>query len=326
MSPRAQPFKLPPVGAWCQEAGPSSREMYIPCKQPALRVVKQKTGETYCMCLGCSDHNVKNRGATYVLDGEDYALSLPLEYAEAMRIANRHVNDPDPAKRRGANAALPDEMIDVEEDPDRANAVSDSSRKEVADVAKEMIDLEAFILKKEAELKDLKERLRLMKEAEMPPKMKMIGMKEIPLLNGDKVQLKDVLSVSCKEDHRELMYNWLEEPEVGAESIVKRTVVISFGRDDQAWFKKFVRDMEQRKKPLDYYVSRKVEPSTLKKWVTERKDQGKDYNTFIEVRDEAGNPVRGDDGQVLQVPLITVYEATIAEIVHPKKGRKVDGM
>ena len=65
--------KIPPVvngpipkDARCQEASIFSRESYIPCGAPAVAVIRHKRERDYYMCLGCADHNLRNRGATLV--------------------------------------------------------------------------------------------------------------------------------------------------------------------------------------------------------------------------------------------------------------------
>lgn len=43
-----------------------SRERYIPCGQPAVALVKNRDPNPYFMCMGCADHNVRNRGAKII--------------------------------------------------------------------------------------------------------------------------------------------------------------------------------------------------------------------------------------------------------------------
>lgn len=62
--------------AFCQEASAASHETYIPCGRPAQFIVRHpRNNETYPMCDACADHNVRNRGAVYVLEGEPYQLT-----------------------------------------------------------------------------------------------------------------------------------------------------------------------------------------------------------------------------------------------------------
>lgn len=56
-----QDFEAKPGG--CEEASPMSHQFYIPCNQPATRMVKTRDPNPYRMCDMCADHNVRNRGA-----------------------------------------------------------------------------------------------------------------------------------------------------------------------------------------------------------------------------------------------------------------------
>ncbi len=50
----------------CQEASTRSREKYVPCMMPAIRVIQQPDGNLLRMCTICADHNTRNRGAVDV--------------------------------------------------------------------------------------------------------------------------------------------------------------------------------------------------------------------------------------------------------------------
>lgn len=56
-------------GDRCQEAHAFlSNTRYFPCSQPATRIVfHEKDKRDYAMCDPCADHNVRNRGGTYVI-------------------------------------------------------------------------------------------------------------------------------------------------------------------------------------------------------------------------------------------------------------------
>ena len=56
-----------PKGAQCQEASVLSRESYIPCRAPAVAIVRHdKDRRSYYMCLPCADHNIRNRGGKLI--------------------------------------------------------------------------------------------------------------------------------------------------------------------------------------------------------------------------------------------------------------------
>src|ERR1700722_20461218 len=64
-----------PNGSICQEASHLSHLFYIPCGRAAAYVVKTRDPKAYLMCSACADHNVKNRGARYVLLGEEIEIA-----------------------------------------------------------------------------------------------------------------------------------------------------------------------------------------------------------------------------------------------------------
>lgn len=60
--------KIPPTGSRCEET--SMFYPPLPCSAPAEFVVKNSDPKPYNMCAMCADHNVKNRGACYLMEGE----------------------------------------------------------------------------------------------------------------------------------------------------------------------------------------------------------------------------------------------------------------
>jgi hypothetical protein len=61
---------VPTPGTKCEEASHLSHKFYIPCGRPAEYIVKNRDPRPYAMCEACADHNVRNRGARYVLTAE----------------------------------------------------------------------------------------------------------------------------------------------------------------------------------------------------------------------------------------------------------------
>lgn len=56
----------------CQEAAIAfkvndSITEYLPCEKPAVAVVANRDSQPYYMCDQCTDHNVRNRGATILV-------------------------------------------------------------------------------------------------------------------------------------------------------------------------------------------------------------------------------------------------------------------
>ena len=63
--------KKPAPGTTCEEASQLSHNFYIPCGMPAMFVVRNRDPDSYNMCAACASHNVKDRGARYVMEDEN---------------------------------------------------------------------------------------------------------------------------------------------------------------------------------------------------------------------------------------------------------------
>ncbi len=274
---------LPPKGFRCQEASPLAKTKYIACGMPATRVVTYlpHRSETYCMCTGCADHNVRNRGARYVLVGESYEIST-------IKSGPDHVVKEAPA-------------VELEEAPSE-QTVTDEQRKSVADQCLEAKALEDEIAGEEAATDEKRKRLRDMLDRVLPEAIKAIGVSEVPLLGGEKVKLKDIKGGYIKADNREEAHGKLEEYGEGA--IIKRVATVEFGKGDQEWFEKWMRDNAKRKKPLNISLKEAVNAQTLDAWVRERLRTG----------------------QEIDRELFGVYEITRAQIVRPKALKKKDDL
>lgn len=137
----------------------------------------------------------------------------------------------------------------------------------------------------EMELKRLNEQVKLAearvtrwREQVLPELMRRAGSSEWRSLNGNlQIKLEKTYHASIPvedEEKRAKALAWFETNGLGR--IVKRKFVIEFGKDDEAWAKKFERDMAQRKRPLQVEKTMDVHPSTLKKFVKETLEAGGD--------------------------------------------------
>lgn len=96
-------YARPPEGSRCQEAAPSSHTTYVPCGLPASYVVKNSDPHPYAMCASCADHNVRNRGARRVMEGEAYQLAVVPPPADDL---------PDPPTQAGRWTPTTAELLD----------------------------------------------------------------------------------------------------------------------------------------------------------------------------------------------------------------------
>lgn len=160
---------------------------------------------------------------------------------------------------------MTDEMNDIPLEEDREP--SDNELKSVVGLAREQYQLERDIEKLEEQLKEKREQLKNVAERELPQLMTEIGLSGYTLKDGTQLALQETVYASPTKDNLPAVHQWLEEH--GSGDIIKRKFVIQFNKEDERWAKKFQRDLDQRKRPLDTTVDRAVHPQTLQKFVRE---------------------------------------------------------
>ena len=92
--------------------------------------------------------------------------------------------------------------------------------------------------------------------------------------------------------------------------LIKRTIIVYFGKDEDRWAKKFMADLAKRKRPLDVERKETVHSGSLTAAVKEQ----------IAKALEEGKDPRAE----LPFDLLGVYQAEVAELVAPKKARAVE--
>jgi len=151
---------------------------------------------------------------------------------------------------------------------------------QLREAAQKLITQRAVVAKLEDELKAATDRLTLMEEKIIPDLMEKADSLKITTADGLMIEVKEQVFTSIKEENKPKAFAWLEKNKLG--DIIKRQFVIKFGKGDEAWAKKFQRDLLKRKKPLNSEVSRNIHPGTLKKTVTDILEEGK-LNLPLEV-------------------------------------------
>lgn len=197
------------------------------------------------------------------------------------------------------NALLDDEQLDIEPAP----IPQDAALKNIAKLANDYAELERNILKLEEELQLKKAAFKALREGSLPLALTEVGMTKFTLTDGTNIALKTGYVASIAEANRQAAHEWLEKS--GNGSIIKHVITIMFDKGEDAWAKKFLRDMAQRKKPLRYERKDSVHPQTLGKFVRE---------SIANAKAEGLNPEA-----VIPFPLLGVFELRYAEVEQPAK-------
>lgn len=131
-------------------------------------------------------------------------------------------------------------------------------------VEQEIADLEALIKLKKEILRQVNETIVTLMEER--------GVKSIKMSDGNSVDIKPFYTGSISEENKEAAFEWLRKE--GYDDIIKNQVVIKFGRAEDDKADKLFSDLAS--KGLDADRNVKVEPMTLKGFIREMIENGKD--------------------------------------------------
>ncbi len=180
------------------------------------------------------------------------------------------------------SAPLPSNMFeeDQREDLDGANDAN-----KLSDQVVKLQELEAELLVKEQEYKEMKRKVELVSSEVIPTMMQEMNISTLKLSDGTSVEVKPVYGASIPADKKEEAYEWLRENGLG--DLIKNEVTVAFGRSEDNKAQQYaVLAQGQGYEPIQKL---KVEPMTLKALVRERVEAGLDmpsdlFNLFTSNR------------------------------------------
>jgi len=168
-------------------------------------------------------------------------------------------------------------MFEPEDKP-----MGDASLKALSEKSNQLQKLDDAIQEAEQTLGQLKAEYRELSEVDIPSMLSELGLSEITLKDGNKISTSTYYSARISEDKRDEAFQWLNDNGFG--DIVKNTVSVSFGREEDDSAKKLVDSLEDN----GYATAQKkwVEPMTLKAFVREQVEKGSDlpletFNVYI---------------------------------------------
>ena len=160
--------------------------------------------------------------------------------------------------------------------------MGDASLKALSDKANEIQELDDNIKNLEEKLGQVKAKYRELSEVDIPSMLSELGLSEITLKDGNKISTSTYYSARISEDKRDEAFQWLGDNGFG--DIIKNTVSVSFGREEDNSAKKLAEELEGN----GFSTAQKkwVEPMTLKAFVREQVEKGSDlpletFNVYI---------------------------------------------
>lgn len=133
-------------------------------------------------------------------------------------------------------------------------------------------------LKLEKEVEDLESLMKVKKDLlrqngeQIVSLMEERGVKSIKMSDGQSVDIKPFYTGTISKDNQEEAFKWLRDN--GYDDIIKNQVVLKFGRAEDEKANQIYNDLAS--KGLDADRSIKVEPMTLKGFIREMIENGKD--------------------------------------------------
>ena len=135
----------------------------------------------------------------------------------------------------------------------------------------ELLSLHKEIVTKKTELSVVEDRANLLQERVIPDLMQEAGVSSLKLTNGSSVEVKPSIKASITLDNAEKAYLWLREN--GHGDMIKNTLTASFNKEEDGKASHLMKLFEEQ--GYNYQRKEKVEPMTLKAFVSEQIERGK---------------------------------------------------
>jgi len=157
-----------------------------------------------------------------------------------------------------------EKMSSIDIDQDNVKSISDKCH--------QLNELQSQLKEKEEAVSLLKNKVRDMEERIIPEMMQEAGVSKIKLKDGTEVEVKPFYAAKIPESRVEEAFSWLRDK--GFEDLIKNTVTASFGRGQDNQVSELIGVCE--KFGFNYNKKEKVEPMTLKAFVREQVEGGKE--------------------------------------------------
>lgn len=155
------------------------------------------------------------------------------------------------------------------------DGVPSDKLEQLRNLADEYASAQEALKKAEEALTKRKQHLTQLGEHTIPEIMTELGLVDFTTSTGVKLSLKEKIRVGqLSSSSKPEAMKWLEDN--GHGGLIKRTFTILFGREDQAWARRFAADLKRRKRPLDSRQEATVNAQTLASFLTNMREQGED--------------------------------------------------
>ena len=150
--------------------------------------------------------------------------------------------------------------------------ISQDNVKSISDKCNTLKNLKKTIEEEDEKISLLKHKARDMEERIIPEMMQEAGVSLLKLADGSTVEVKPFYAAKIPESRVEEAFGWLRSN--GFEDLIKNTVTASFTRGQDNQVSELIKVCEDN--GFNYNKKEKVEPMTLKAFVREQVEGGKE--------------------------------------------------
>jgi hypothetical protein len=155
---------------------------------------------------------------------------------------------------------------------EEGDAASDALRR-ISQLAQLMVEQQRFVETLDAQLRDAKEALRRTETEDLPELMSELGLTQIKLADGSKVEVRQDLHCGISEARRAEAHRWLEARGFGG--LIKTALSVDFGREERQAAIDAARTVAGALH-RDVSIEDAVHPATLKAFLKEQLALGPD--------------------------------------------------
>ena len=153
-----------------------------------------------------------------------------------------------------------------------AESVSEDNMGKIGAVATDIAETDKEITDLEDQLKKKKDYKTKLSEEVLPSLFSEVGLSELKLADGRKIKVSEYYRAAIKVENREAAYTWMRNSGFG--DLVKNQVTCSFGRNEDEKARGLMSELNG--KGLEPSQREWVEPSTLRAFVREQYEKGKE--------------------------------------------------
>lgn len=167
------------------------------------------------------------------------------------------------ANQQGGSMDLEQESLNIR--------VNTGLSKDIAESCNKLLNVQNEVLKLEEELQKKKAEETFLSEQEIPNKMQEAGISKLELTDGSKVEIRPFYAAKIPVAKVDEAFDWLRKN--GHDDMIKNNISLTFGKNQDSQAKTLVDELRQ--KGHNVKQVEKVEPMTLKAFVREQIEDGK---------------------------------------------------